>query len=57
MGGHVDKFWILKREVKNIYNNKGADQTVRICRLICFIVHLWQEAGFLMMWLIQINND
>ena len=33
-------------------NNKGADQTVRMRRLICtFVVRIWHKIGFLMMWL------
>ena len=34
-------------------NNKGADQTARMHRLICsFVVRIWQKkTGFLMTWL------
>ena len=28
-------------------NNKGADQTARMCRLICaFVVHIWDKQVF-----------
>ena len=36
-------------------NNKGADQTVPMCRLICvFVVCILNKAGFLIMWLISV---
>ena len=44
-------------EVANCYtikaaNNKGADQTAWVRRLICaFVVRIWHETGFLMTWL------
>ena len=35
-------------------NNKGADQTARMCRLICtFVVRIMAKSGFLMTWLIR----
>ena len=35
-------------------NNKGADRTAQMCRLICaFVVHILHKAGFLMMRLIS----
>ena len=34
-------------------NNKGADQTARMRRLICaFVVRIWHKQVFLMTWLI-----
>ena len=33
-------------------DDKGADQTARMRRLICtFVVRIWHKAGFLMTWL------
>ena len=32
-------------------NNKGADQTERMCRLICtFVVRIWHKTHFRMTW-------
>ena len=34
-------------------NNKGADQTAWMRRLICvFVVRIWHKTGFLMTWLL-----
>ena len=38
-------------------NNKGADQTARMRRLICaFVVRIWHKTHFLMAWLIFFFN-
>ena len=38
-------------------NNKGADQTTRMHRLICtFVVRIWHKTHFLMAWLICIMH-
>ena len=38
-------------------NNKGADQTARMHRLICaFVVRIWYKIHFLMAWLIYIRR-
>ena len=43
-----------KEKRKKAANNKGADQTVPMCRLICaYCCSHMAETGFLMMWLIS----
>ena len=54
---------ILVTEIRDItltifVNNKGADQTVQMRRLMCtFVVHIWNKTHFLMAWLIWLLNQ
>ena len=53
------KFQIYKLEVSFCLgsNNKSADQTARMRKLICaFVVRIWHKIHFLMTWLIYFSS-